>query len=369
MIGALVWNGATASAATDYIGYWKFDGNLVDSSPNANNGATSYGTSMTAPGPKPVPGVDGSAVSFDGNFNGNYVWLARASLNGLPAWTWEGWVNPMGPGYLYTEGPGIDNPSPAMSLYLYWSGDGSLSVGAANENYSGGLAASLIISATTTPGAVPLGRWSLVTVTLEGGSEGVGTIKVYDDRALVLQAPLQEELVTFTNSVYPGGFAGFGINEFDPSVHVPYVGQLDEVQLFAYAKPPSVIACDSLADGATCGGDACNPLVCDAGTCVTGTPITGGDCASSEGSNSGSDMGSGSGSGADGVCQAATTGTTCELSGCASAVCNSGSCLCAASAPAAGCNVGRSPETSLWWIVGCLALLMMRRRAGGAKTT
>jgi hypothetical protein len=220
---------ASAQAATDYALYLPLNGNMVDASPNMNNGTATGACSFSA-------GETGDALTLDGT--SCFVAL-KSVINEQPSWTWQAWVYPTSNGgEIYGEG------GPDATFQVVNLGNGTLGLESWNTSYPGNWIGFNV------PGVLPLNQWTLVTLTLEDAGVGVGTVKVYINKSFVTQGAFQMESA-------PGAtYAGIGDNPGDHGGGQGsdyFGGKVEELQIFERALAPSEIcATPNILCGATC---------------------------------------------------------------------------------------------------------------------
>ena len=118
-----------------------------------------------------LPGdPEAHALRFDGT--NDYVIAADSSLNQLSDWTLSFWFNPsvLTNGTLYSEG------DPLITFQVALTANGQLSVGVWNRTVPG-----YWVRTTTTDAPVQANHWQQLTVTLTGGSDTNGTLRLYLD--------------------------------------------------------------------------------------------------------------------------------------------------------------------------------------------
>ena len=118
-----------------------------------------------------LPGdPEAHALQFDGT--NDYVIAAESFLNQLSDWTLSFWFNPsvMTNGTLYSEG------DPLITFQVGLTANGQLAVGVWNQTVPG-----YWVRTTTTNAPVLTNHWQQLTVTLTGGSDTNGTLRLYLD--------------------------------------------------------------------------------------------------------------------------------------------------------------------------------------------
>jgi len=193
------------------VGWWKGDGNTIDSI-GGNNGLNQNITYTN--------GVVGQAFACDPEnyLYGTYTGIqiadqpAYALTNSL---TIEGWIRPRGDGYnIFWRGdnrPGLD------PYFLGMSANSNINLWITDQNGS-----SAAVGTT-----IPYYVWTHVTATLDGSS---GTMSLYTNGVLAAQT-----ITTIRpfGALIPGASPGVGIgNVNDGQNNFPFVGDIDEISLY-----------------------------------------------------------------------------------------------------------------------------------------
>jgi len=193
------------------VGWWKGDGNTIDSI-GGNNGLNQNITYTN--------GVVGQAFACDpenypyGTYTGIQIadQPAYALTNSL---TIEGWIRPRGDGYnIFWRGdnrPGLD------PYFLGMSANSNINLWITDQN---GNSAAVGIT-------IPYYVWTHVTATLDGSS---GTMSIYTNGVLAAQT-----ITTIRpfGALIPGASPGVGIgNVNDGQNNFPFVGDIDEISLY-----------------------------------------------------------------------------------------------------------------------------------------
>jgi hypothetical protein len=223
---ALVIAAVTASpalATTAPVGVWTFDEgsgtSVADSSGNGDNGVLSGGVSW-------VPGVSGTALSFDGT--GQVKVSDKTALEPQSAVTVSAWVRQNGsPGdFRYVLAKGANNCI-AASYGLYSGPNGGL------QFYVSQGRGSVYAHSPDAGNRVWDGKWHLLVGTYDGN-----TVQLYVDGAQVgsgtaWSGPL-EYLLPNSNDFYIGNYPGCSDHEF--------VGAIDDVMVWNRALSSGEIA-------------------------------------------------------------------------------------------------------------------------------
>ena len=172
------------------------------------------------------------------NFNGSSDYIEmNPQFNNLSNWTFSAWIKPENSGYVYSEG------NPLETLNIIVESDGKLRVGIWNHNYQG-----YWLNFYTSADAVKFHNWNFISVTLENAGTGIGNISVFVD-SNKFTGTQQMELH------HPTPYAAIGINV--GSLHggnqlaSPFVGIIDEVRLWNYARTDSEILSEMNSELAT----------------------------------------------------------------------------------------------------------------------
>lgn len=170
---------AQADITTGLVGWWKFDGNALDSSGNDNNGILIGGPTFTT-------GQIDQALNFDGN--NDYVDAgAPPTLNNLPALTISAWIKP----------DSLTNPrniivakthgvTPTFTGWVFYTenesaGKRSLQFEA---DFNEGSSPFTDLMAVSEKNVINVGEWNHMVVTWDG-SKIAANVKFYVNGALV----------------------------------------------------------------------------------------------------------------------------------------------------------------------------------------
>ncbi|NPA75567.1 MAG: hypothetical protein GXO25_05760, partial [Euryarchaeota archaeon] len=184
-----------------------------------------HGAAHTEPAAYWLPSTRKYALYFDGQKS--YVTIQKASLNKLTTWTWSAWVYPSNSGYIYSEG------NPLVTFFINVLGNGAIQVGMWNKNTN-----NYWITATSSSNAVKFNAWNLITITLENGGTGTGTIKFYVNGSLINTANGQEENHDYSKYAAIGANIG-GIS--GPQSLEPFKGRVDELRILDKALDATAI--------------------------------------------------------------------------------------------------------------------------------
>jgi hypothetical protein len=200
----------------DILARWGLDsiqeGKVLDASISNNHG--------TVDGALLNVGIINNALQFDGV--SNYVSIPRPSFNNLSEWTFEAWVNPEGPGYIYSEG------NPAVTLVMEVKNDNSLNIGTWHHSRSGNWN-----YFNSGPNVIKRNAWNHVVVTLANGGAAAnsGVAKCYVNGVLVKSGNLGSQYNSATKKAALGRNVGY---EAGQSLGA-FKGKIDEVTLYGCA--------------------------------------------------------------------------------------------------------------------------------------
>jgi hypothetical protein len=141
-----------------------------------------------------LQGTCGYLPMYVGSFNGVNGWIGitSSSFNKKPTWTLSSWVFPYNTGgstgFIYSEG------NPAATFELWIDSSGAIVVGIWNAQYSGNW-----LFATSSSGAVKFNSWNFITITLENGGVGTGTLKFYSNGNYISSSTGQMENNDYTS--------------------------------------------------------------------------------------------------------------------------------------------------------------------------
>ena len=169
-----------------------------------------------------LPGdPEAHALQFDGT--NDYVIAAESFLNQLSDWSLSFWFSPslITNGTLYSEG------DPLLTLQVGLMADGQLSVGVWNQTVPGNW-----VRTTTTNAPVLANHWQQLTVTLTGGSDTNGTLRLYLDD-YVWEATNFVRLNLVSGRAYQAVMAA--ASSHAASISDFFQGKLDEVRLWNMA--------------------------------------------------------------------------------------------------------------------------------------
>jgi hypothetical protein len=202
---------------TDILAQWSLDSVkeriAVESSGNNNHGVI-HGATLTT-------GIISNALEFDGT--DDYINIPKSSFNNLPNWTFEAWVKPVGPGYIYSEG------NPAATMVIEMKNDNSVNIGTWCHDRPGGAWNWF----NTGANALTRDVWNHLVVTLENGDVGAGsgTVNCYINGELFKSGGLGKEYNSATKEAALGGNIGVKANQ---GLN-PFSGCIDEVTLYGCA--------------------------------------------------------------------------------------------------------------------------------------
>lgn len=188
------------SATNNLVAQYKFNGNLLDASPNAYAGSE-YGGSIGW-----VTGANGTANGAIGVTNAT---ISSAATNPVAAITVSFWINPSAAGMPIAH-------QEFTSWYAYMGGDGTVQF----DLYTSGGHINL---ATTDDW---LGAWHLYTATWDGG--GDGKVRIYKDGVLDATsstAILGTIAASSSNLTIGSGYSGYALGG----------GALDDVRVYGRA--------------------------------------------------------------------------------------------------------------------------------------
>ena len=206
-------NDSDGIPVSDFVSYWKLDGNLLD------NIGSKHGTAQGDVAP--TAGKVNQGYAFDGNLDG--ITINSAQIRGLSDWTWSGWVYPLQASTwrsLYTEGFSWGG---SFNTYVTAT-SGGISVGMWNIAHP-----EYWISVSTGGGVVSYDQWNLITVTLENGGVGIGTVRIYVNGNEVKNGTGQV-VSTATNAAI-----GANAGAYPPAghqAHSSFNGTLDEIAIW-----------------------------------------------------------------------------------------------------------------------------------------
>jgi hypothetical protein len=200
------------------VGWWKGDGNTIDSI-SSNNGVAVNVTYTT--------GVVGQAFAFNSVDYGPYVGVqvpdrpAYALTNSL---TIEGWVRPRGDGwFIFWRGdnrPGLD----PYSLGMQHNNTVRFAITDTNGNYA--------IAETT----LAYNQWTHLAATLNGAS---GTMSIYTNGVLAVQTVTS---VRPFGALIAGDSPGVGVGNLNDGQNIfGFIGDIDEISLYNRALSSSEI--------------------------------------------------------------------------------------------------------------------------------
>jgi hypothetical protein len=160
---------------------------------------------------------NGMLPEYVGVMNNGYITLYTNPGDFLPSYTFNFWVYPKAyPAQIISEYAGISQQAPGCSFYY---------VTLNTVTYMGTWNRGNWIFSSFPNSVAPLNSWSMVTVTLTGGGNGVGTLSVYIDGGspdtVASQEIYSQSLSTYNDpgsvigisgSGCPGAYTGGGIN-------------------------------------------------------------------------------------------------------------------------------------------------------------
>jgi hypothetical protein len=196
---------------TGLVGWWKGDGNTLDSI--AGNNGVNQNVALTS-------GVVGQAFACDpenfpwGTFTGIQIAdrPAYALTNSL---TIEGWIRPRGDGYLiFWRG---DNRPGTDPYYLSMQANNTLRFGICDANGTGAFVET----------TVNYFAWTHVAATLDGAA---GTLNIYTNGVLAAQTATA---IRPFGDLLPDQSPGVGIGNLnDGGNNFPFFGDIDEIGLY-----------------------------------------------------------------------------------------------------------------------------------------
>jgi hypothetical protein len=224
---------------TGLVGWWRGDGNTLDSIAGNNGVNQNVGFSS---------GVVGQAFACDpenfpwGTFTGIQIAdrPAYALTNSL---TIEGWIRPRGDGYLIfwrgDQRPGTD------PYYLSMQADNTLRFGICDANGTGAFVET----------TVNYFAWTHVAATLDGAA---GTLNIYTNGVLAAQTVTA---IRPFGDLLPDQSPGVGIGNLnDGGNNFPFFGDIDEIGLYDRALAPAEI--QSIYNAGSAGKCAAAPVAC-----------------------------------------------------------------------------------------------------------
>jgi hypothetical protein len=197
----------------DVLAGWSLDStqdNIVLDSSGQNKNGVIQGADLTV-------GLLSNGLIFDGV--DDYVSIPKASFNNLSAWSFEAWVRPEGPGYLYSEG------NPSETLVVEMKEDNSLNIRTWNQGKTG-----YWNSFNTGANILKRSKWNHIVITLNNGTSNSGVVNCYVNGTLVKTGVLGSESSPDTKYAALGGNIGYRDGQ---GLH-PFKGCIDEVTLYGY---------------------------------------------------------------------------------------------------------------------------------------
>lgn len=203
----------STTVTSGLVGWWKFNGNMNDSSDNGNNGSGSSATLTT--------GQDGSANGAY-NFSGtSYINMGTSSVFNSPEITFSAWVKPTNTSGVRT----IISKETSYKYRLVATTNAVAVLISANGS-------SWLVNQTFNSSLVPSGDWAHVAVTI---SSSDGSIKIYVNSNLTDTGQLNTPITSYSaNPLIVGSYNTSGTEGF--------VGAIDDARVYNRALSASEIA-------------------------------------------------------------------------------------------------------------------------------
>ena len=188
-----------------------------DSSGNCYNGII-QGSTLTK-------GIVNYAHYFDGE--DDYISIPKSSFNNLTDWSFEAWVKPEAPGYIYSEG------NPLETMVIEMKDDNSLSISTSHEGRTENWN-----RFNTGANILTRNEWNHIVITLANGTADSGIIKCYVNGEYVKSGTLGSEYNQ--NSKYAAAIGGNIGVRCGQSLY-PFKGFIDEVTLYGSSLTESEV--------------------------------------------------------------------------------------------------------------------------------
>jgi len=175
-----------------------------------------------------LQGTCGYLPMYVGSFNGVNGWIGirSSSFNKKPTWTLSSWVLPYNiggdTGFIYSEG------NPLVTFDLKISSAGAIVICIWNAQYSG-----YWLCATSSNGAIKFNSWNFITITLENGGVGTGTLKFYSNGNYIPSSTGQMEDNSQTSYSAIGDNVGAHYGSTQPAA--PFYGFIANLQTYSTA--------------------------------------------------------------------------------------------------------------------------------------